>query len=237
MKLIRSILFFLVHAVFTVFYALLSPFIFPFNQHNRHRLLSGYAPGTLWLLRVICNIKMEVRGLENIPAQSCVVLSKHQSAWETLSLQTVLPAHCWVAKRELLWIPFFGWLLALSNPIALDRSKGKESVRQLLKKGKEKIQQGFSVVLFPEGTRIPYGERGKYKIGGALLAAHCAVPILPVAHNAGKFWGRNAFIKHPGTITMVIGKPIDTSGLKAEEINALVENWIEGEMVKLEKEN
>lgn len=233
MKFLRSVVFLLAQAVFTMGYALLSPFIFPFNQHIRHRMLSGFAPGTLWLLRVICNIKMEVRGMENIPDYSCVVLSKHSSAWETLSLQTVLPPHCWVAKRELLWIPFFGWLLALSSPIALDRSKGKESVRQLLQKGKAKLKQGFSVVLFPEGTRIPYGQRGKYKIGGALLAAHCRVNVLPVAHNAGKFWGRNAFIKHPGTIVMIIGKPIETAGLKAEEINTLVENWIEGEMVKL----
>jgi 1-acyl-sn-glycerol-3-phosphate acyltransferase len=161
------------------------------------------------------------------------VLSKHQSAWETLALQLVLPAHCWVAKRELLWIPFFGWLLALSSPIALDRSKGKESMRQLLQKGKEKLEQGFSVVLFPEGTRIPFGERSKYKIGGAMLAAHCEVQVLPVAHNAGKFWGRNAFIKIPGTVVMSIGKPIDTIGLKADEINRLTEEWIEGEMDKL----
>jgi 1-acyl-sn-glycerol-3-phosphate acyltransferase len=233
MKLIRSVLFLLAQALYTMLYALASPFIFPFNQHIRHRLLSGYAVGTLWLLRVICNIKMEVRGLENIPKQSCVVLSKHQSAWETLSLQTVLPPHCWVAKRELLWIPFFGWLLALSSPIALDRSKGKEALRQLLDKGKKKLQQGFSVVLFPEGTRIPFGQRGTYKIGGAMLASHSKVPVLPVAHNAGKFWGRNAFIKHPGTIVMVFGKPIDTTGLKTDEINRRVEDWIEGEMTKL----
>lgn len=233
MNLLRSILFFLAQTVFTLLYALLSPLIFPFNQHTRHRLLSGFAPGMLWLLRVICNIRMEVRGIENIPKQSCVVLSKHQSAWETLALQTVLPPHCWVAKRELLWIPFFGWLLALSSPIALDRSKGKEALRQLLQKGKQKLQQGFSVVLFPEGTRIPFGQRGNYKIGGAMLAAHSAVPVLPVAHNAGKFWGRNAFIKHPGTVVMVIGQPIDTTGLKTDEINRRVEDWIEGEMTKL----
>jgi 1-acyl-sn-glycerol-3-phosphate acyltransferase len=233
MNLIRSIVFFLAQATYTMVYALLSPFIFLFNQHTRHKLLSGFAPGILWLLRIICGIRMEVRGIENIPSHSCVVLSKHQSAWETLALQLVLPAHCWVAKRELLWIPFFGWLLALSSPIALDRSKGKESMRQLLQKGKEKLEQGFSVVLFPEGTRIPFGERSKYKIGGAMLAAHCEVQVLPVAHNAGKFWGRNAFIKIPGTVVMSIGKPIDTIGLKADEINRLTEEWIEAEMDKL----
>jgi len=233
MNLIRSILFAIAQILYTLVYALLSPFIFLFNQHTRHKLLSGFAPGILWLLKIICGIRMEVRGLENIPKQSCVVLSKHQSAWETLSLQTVLPPHAWVAKRELLWIPFFGWLLALSDPIALDRSKGKESMRQLLEKGKQKLAAGFSVVLFPEGTRIPFGQRGKYKIGGAMLASHSGVAVLPVAHNAGKFWGKNAFIKRPGTIIMVIGAPIETAGLKVDEINRLTEDWIEGEMVKL----
>ncbi|MBU0687921.1 MAG: 1-acyl-sn-glycerol-3-phosphate acyltransferase [Gammaproteobacteria bacterium] len=233
MNLIRSILFTLAQTVFTLSYALFSPFIFPFGQHMRHRLLSGFAPGLLWLLKVICGIRMEVRGLENIPEQACVVLSKHQSAWETLALQLVLPAHAWVAKRELLWIPFFGWLLALSSPIALDRSKGKAAMKELLKKGKEKLEQGFCIVLFPEGTRIPFGQRGKYKIGGALLASHAGVPVLPVAHNAGKFWGRNAFIKKPGTIVMVIGPVIDTTRLKAEEINSRTEAWIEGEMTRL----
>ncbi len=233
MTLIRSILFAVAQTLFTLLYALLSPVIFLFGQHTRHKLLSGFAPGMLWLLKVICGIRMEVRGIENIPAQPCVVLSKHQSAWETLALQVVLPPHCWVAKRELLWIPFFGWLLALSSPIALDRSKGKESMRQLLEKGKQKLAHGFSVVIFPEGTRIPFGQRGKYKIGGALLAEHSGADVLPVAHNAGKFWGRNAFVKQPGTVTMVIGQPIVTTGLKADEINRLTEEWIEGEMERL----
>ena len=233
MNLIRSILFSLAQTVFTLLYALLSPLIFLFGQHTRHRLLSGFAPGILWLLKVICGIRMEVRGRENIPPASCVVLSKHQSAWETLALQLVLPPHVWVAKRELLWIPFFGWLLALSSPIALNRSKGKESMRQLLEQGKVKLEQGFSVVLFPEGTRIPYGEKGRYKLGGAMLASHAGVPVLPIAHNAGKFWGRNAFIKQPGVVQMVIGAPIATAGLKAEEINRQVEDWIEGEMARL----
>jgi 1-acyl-sn-glycerol-3-phosphate acyltransferase len=233
MNLTRSIIFMFAQWAFTLVYALFSPVMFFFNQHMRFRLLSGYAPGTLWLLKVICGIRMEVRGVENIPKQPCVVLSKHQSAWETVSLQLVLPPHAWVAKRSLLWVPFFGWLLALSNPIALDRSKGKESMRQILEKGKKKLDDGFSVVIFPEGTRIPFGQRGKYKIGGAMLAEHTGAMVLPVAHNAGKYWGRNSVRKHPGTIIMSIGKPIVTTGLKADEINRLTEEWIEGEMTKL----
>ncbi len=233
MNLLRSILFAIAQAIYTLAYALMLPLIFPFNQHVRNRLLSGFAPGMLWLLKVICGIRMEVRGRENIPQQPCVVLSKHQSAWETLALQLVLPPHAWVVKRELLWIPFFGWLLALSSPIALNRGKSKAAMKELLHKGKAKLAQGFSIVLFPEGTRVPYGQRGQYKIGGALLASHAGVPVLPVAHNAGKFWGRNAFIKKPGTVVMVIGQPIDTTGLKAEEINRRVETWIEDQMTRL----
>ncbi|MFA5371949.1 MAG: lysophospholipid acyltransferase family protein [Sideroxydans sp.] len=233
MNLIRSTLFALVQIAFTLLYAFLSPFIFLFDLHTRHRVLSGFAPGMLWLLKVVCNIRMEVRGIENIPHTPCIVLSKHQSAWETLALQQVLPLHVWVVKRELLWIPFFGWLLALSSPIALNRSKGKESMRQLLEQGKVKLEQGFSIVLFPEGTRIPYGEKGRYKIGGAMLAKHAGVPVLPIAHNAGKFWGRNAFVKQPGVVRMVIGLPIDTADLTVEEINRRVEDWIEGEMEQL----
>ncbi len=234
MNLIRSIIFALAQALFTMAYALFSPFIFLFGQHTRHRLLSGFAPGMLWLLKVICGIRMEVRGIENVPPTACVVLSKHQSAWETLSLQLILPMHVWVVKRELLWIPFFGWLLALSVPIALDRSKGKLAMKQLLEQGRQRLQDGFSVVIFPEGTRMPYGVRGRYKIGGSLLAKHAGVPVLPVAHNAGKLWGRNAFIKRHGVIRMVIGKPIETSGLEAEEINRRAEEWIEDEMTRLD---
>jgi len=233
MTLIRSIIFLIAQWVFTLIYALFSPIMFLTNQHTRFRFLSGYAPGTLWLLKVICGIRMEVHGAENIPSHPCVVLSKHQSAWETVALQIVLPPHAWVAKRELLWIPFFGWLLALSSPIALDRSKGKESMRQVLEKGKKKLADGFSVVMFPEGTRIPFGQRGKYKLGGAMLAEQSGAMVLPVAHNAGKYWGKNSIRKHPGTIIMSIGKPIVTTGLKADEIIRLTEDWIEGEMTKL----
>ena len=199
----------------------------------RYRLISGWALTMLWLLRVLCGIRMEVRGAQNIPQQPCLVLCKHQSAWETIALQKVFPPQVWVLKRELLWLPFFGWGLAMTSPIAIKRSKGKEAIKQLLQQGKERLKLGFCVVIFPEGTRIPYGQRGKYKIGGALLAAHTGAPVVPVAHNAGKLWGRNAFIKRPGVITMSIGAPIDPDGLKAEEINQRVEDWIENEVAQL----
>lgn len=234
MVFIRSLLFFVVQVVWVSFYATLVLFTFPFKPHTRYFFIHGLARSLIWLLRVICGIRMEVRGRENIPQEPCIVLCKHQSAWETFALQTVMPPHVYVLKRELLWLPFFGWGLALMSPIAINRSQGKEAIRQLLKQGKDRLRDGFCVVIFPEGTRMPYGQRGKYKIGGAMLAASSEAPVLPVAHNAGKHWGRNAFLKHPGTIVMSIGQPIVSRGMKPEQINQQVEDWIETEMLKLD---
>lgn len=233
MTFIRSLLFLLVQLTWTPIYATFALFTFPFSPLTRYRIISGLAYSMMWLLRVICGIRMEVRGKENIPQEPCIVLCKHQSAWETFALQTVFPPQVWVLKRELLFLPFFGWGLALTSPIAINRSKGSEAMKQLLGQGKQRLASGFCVVVFPEGTRMPYGVRGKYKVGGALLGKSSGAPVVPVAHNAGRHWGRNAFLKHPGTITMSIGKPIDPKGLKAEEINQLVEEWIEGEMEHL----
>ncbi len=233
MIVLRSLIFFLLQLVITPLYALIAIFTFPFNPLTRYRIISGWALIMLWLLRVLCGIRMEVRGAGNIPREPCVVLCKHQSAWETIALQKVFPPQVWVLKRELLWLPFFGWGLAMTSPIAIKRSEGREAMKQLLKQGKERLQMGFCVVIFPEGTRIPYGQRGKYKIGGALLGAFSGAPVVPVAHNAGRLWGRNSFLKHPGVITMSIGAPIDPAGLKAEEINRRVEEWIETEIAQL----
>jgi 1-acyl-sn-glycerol-3-phosphate acyltransferase len=234
MLVIRSLIFLLLQIIITPVFAMLALSSFPFNRLTRYRIICQWAKMMLPILRVVCGIRHQVKGIENLPKQPCVILCKHQSAWETLALQEVFPPQVWVLKRELLWIPFFGWALALTSPIAIKRSDGKGAMKQLLKQGKERLSQGFCVVIFPEGTRIPYGQRGKYKIGGALLAASSGVPVIPVAHNAGRLWGRNAFSKHPGLITMSIGKPIESKGLKAEEINARVEMWIENEIQNLD---
>ena len=230
---IRSLIFLLLQVVLTPVFSILALLTFPFPPLTRYRLISSYARTMIWLLRAVCGIRHEVRGIENIPKEPCVVLCKHQSAWETLALQAVFPPQVWVLKRELLWLPFFGWGLAMTSPIAIKRSDGKGAIKQLLRQGRERLAQGFCVVVFPEGTRVPFGQRGKYKVGGALLAASAGVPAVPVAHNAGKFWGRHAFYKRPGTITMSIGEPIDPSGLKAEDINRRAEEWIEAEVERL----
>ena len=230
---IRSLIFSLLQLLITPVFTLIAILTFPFHPITRYRIISGWALIVLWLLRVLCGIRMEVRGAENIPAKPAILLCKHQSAWETIALQKVFPPQVWVLKRELLWLPFFGWGLAMTSPIAIKRSDGKGAVKQLLRQGKERLEMGFCVVIFPEGTRIPYGQRGKYKIGGALLSASTGVPVVPIAHNAGKLWGRNSFMKHPGVITMSIGKAIDPAGLKAEEINRRAEEWIEAEVARI----
>lgn len=233
MQALRSLIFLLLQIIITPVFAMLALLSFPLSPLARYRIISQWAKLMLPLLHLVCSIRHEVRGIENIPKEPCIVLCKHQSAWETLALQKIFPPQVWVLKRELLRIPFFGWALALTSPIAIKRSDGKGAMRQLLKQGKERLAQGFCVVIFPEGTRIPFGRRGKYKIGGAMLAASSGVPVVPVAHNAGRLWGRNAFSKHAGLITMSIGAPIETKGRKAEEINAEVEAWIENEIQQL----
>jgi 1-acyl-sn-glycerol-3-phosphate acyltransferase len=233
MVFLRSLIFLLLQILITPLFTLLALLSFPFHPITRYRIISGWALTVMWLLRVLCGIRMEVRGTENIPREPCIVLCKHQSAWETIALQKVFPPQVWVLKRELLWLPFFGWGLAMTSPIAIKRSEGREAMKQLLKQGKDRLALGFCVVIFPEGTRIPYGQRGKYKIGGAMLGAHCGAPVVPVAHNAGKLWGKNSFLKYPGVITMSIGTPIALAGLKADEINRRAEEWIENEMVRL----
>lgn len=233
MVFIRSLIFFLLQCVVTALYGLIAILIAPLPPLTRYRVISGWALIMLWLLRVLCGIRMEVRGAQHIPKEPCIVLCKHQSAWETIALQKVFPPQVWVLKRELLWIPFFGWGLAMTSPVAIRRSNGREAIKQLLRQGKERLQQGFCVVIFPEGTRVPYGQRGKYKAGGALLAASSGVPVVPVAHNAGRLWGRQAFLKRPGVITMSIGAPIAPQGLGADEIIRRVEEWIENEVQRL----
>lgn len=233
MVFIRSLILFLLQLVITPVFALIAILSFPLHPLTRYRIISRWALTSLWLLRVLCGIRMEVRGTENIPDKPSILLCKHQSAWETIALQKVFPPQVWVLKRELLWLPFFGWGLAMTSPIAIKRSDGKGAMKQLLKQGKERLEMGFCVVIFPEGTRIPYGQKGKYKVGGALLSHATGVPVVPIAHNAGKLWGRNSFMKHPGVITMSIGAPIDPAGFKAEEINRRVEEWIEAEVARL----
>lgn len=214
-------------------FALLAILLIPLPPVTRSRLVSGWAHLMMAWLALACGLRFRVIGRENIPARPCVILAKHQSAWETIAFQTIFPPQIWVLKRELLWIPFFGWALAALSAIAIDRASGREALKQLVSQGKNRLVRGLWVVIFPEGTRTAPGERGKYHIGGAWLATHTGATVVPVAHNAGEFWSRNSLLKHPGLITVSIGQPIEAAGMKTEELNQRVEDWIEAEMPRL----
>ena len=193
----------------------------------RYALVSQWTHWNLWLLEKTCRLNHVVHGKDNIPARPSIILCKHESAWETLALQRYFRPQVWVLKRELLWIPFFGWGLATLRPIAIDRSSGRAALDQILAQGRARLADGCWVVIFPEGTRVAPGSRRRYGSGGAMLAARTGTPVVPVAHNAGDYWPRNGFIKRPGTIELAIGPPIDSTGRSAAEINALAEQWIE----------
>jgi len=233
MLLLRSTLFLLGQIITAPIFTFIALLSLPLAPVTRNVLISGWARSMIWWLRITCNIKHEIQGLENIPATPSIILAKHQSAWETLAFQAIFPTQVYVLKRELLWIPIFGWGLAMSSPIAIDRSAGREALKKLVAQGKARLSKGLWVVIFPEGTRKAPGERGKYHIGGAWLATHTETQVVPVAHNAGKFWAKNSFIKKPGVIQIHIGKPIQTVNVKTDALNSQVEHWIESEMATL----
>ncbi len=230
---IRSLLFYLGVLVITPIFSILAILLFPLKNVTRSRIASGWAYCTLFWLKLTCNLGVSVKGKEHIPNHPSIILSKHQSAWETIALQTIFPPQIWVMKRELLMIPFLGWAFMALAAIPIDRSAGREALKKLVAHGKDRLSRGLWVVIFPEGTRTAPGQRAKYHIGGAWLASHTQSTVVPVAHNAGRYWRKNSFKKYPGTIQVVIGPPIETAGLKPDEVNQRVENWIEAEMLSL----
>lgn len=230
---LRSLLLTLLLLLITPLFATIGLLMFAFDGHTRYRVVTIWTDIALWAVEHICGIKYRVIGRENIPQQPSVILSKHQSAWETMALQHIFPPLCFVLKKELLRVPFFGWGLAQIPMISIDRSAGKNALDQILEQGRQRLAEGFWVVVFPEGTRVAPGTTRRYKAGGAWLAANTGAPVVPVAHNAGEFWRRNAFLKYPGIVTVSVGPVIETAGLSAEDINKRAEAWIEGEMRRL----
>jgi len=235
MILLRSSLYFACLVVITVVIAVVivtAGLLLPFKQ--RSQLANAWGMANLWLLSNICGLDYEIKGLENIPENGCIILSKHQSAWETMALRGLLPpSQAWVLKRELLWVPFFGWALYALQAIGIDRKSGRAAMNQVVKAGQKHLEKGHNVIIFPEGTRVAPGERGRYGAGGAILAHHSQFPVIPVALNSGVFWRRRDLKKYPGTVQVVIGPPIPIEGLKSSEINKRVEEWIESTMQTL----
>lgn len=227
MAYLRATLFYLGIYTLLIVIVALSP-LFLFTPYKwRYFYMTRWGHFVIWWLKVTCNLGFTIEGRENIPTDNAIIMAKHQSAWETIAMQQVFREQTWVLKRELLWLPIFGWGLALMRPVAIDRKAGKKALKQVIQQGTERLEQGLNLIVFPEGTRTAPGERKRYAIGGAMLADKSGYPVVPVCHNAGEFWAKGAFLKHPGTITLVIGEPIDPEGMRANELNEKVEEWIE----------
>lgn len=211
--------------------------LLPFRQRYRV-IVQSWCRLAVWLARTLAGIRYEVHGLENIPQRPCVILAKHQSTWETFFLSGLFEPLSQVLKRELLRVPFFGWALALMRPIAIDRDNPKLALRQLAKQGHDHLTRGNWVLVFPEGTRVPVGESGKFSRGGSALAVNAGLPVLPIAHNAGHFWPKQGWAKYPGTIQVFIGPPMlaEGEGPRAiSELNQRAERWILERMAEIDR--
>ena len=232
---IRSSAYFVLLVITTVIFGLtmaIVGWILPFEINSK--IANGWGRSNVYLLKLICGLDYKITGYENIPDSSCIIMSKHQSAWETIALRGLLPSNqAWVLKRELMFVPIFGWALAVVNPIAIDRKSGRHAIKQVIAQGLERLAQNRNVIIFPEGTRVAPGTKKRYGIGGGMLAEKADYPVIPIAHNAGVFWRRRGLKKYPGTIQVVIGEPISTDGKNASEIMQSVENWIEDQVAKL----
>jgi 1-acyl-sn-glycerol-3-phosphate acyltransferase len=220
---IRIFFFYLLLGTSALLWCSLSFFVAPFMPFRiRYRFINVYwCRCALWLTRVFLNIKVNVTGQENVPQTPCVIVSNHQSTWETFFLSAHFSPLSQVLKRELLYVPFFGWAMAMLRPIAIDRSNPKAALKIVAKKGDELLKDGVWVLIFPEGTRVPYGQIGKFSRSGAAMAVNAEMPVLPVAHNAGKYWAKEGWGKTAGTIEVVIGQPMYAEGSGPRAIAAL----------------
>lgn len=232
---LRSLLFLSGQVFSTLIIGPVMTLLWPLPFAIRYRAANLWVRFNLWWLEFTCRLRFEVSGTENIPSgRSGLIFCKHQSAFETLALQVIFPPVVFILKRELLRIPFWGWAMSTLKPIPINRSLKSKALKQILADGEARIRSGLWVVLFPEGTRVAPGRKGQYGASGGMLAARVGCPLLPVAHNAGSYWGKNGFLKYPGVIRVVIGPALDGSILSASELNQSAEAWIEETMPKLE---
>jgi 1-acyl-sn-glycerol-3-phosphate acyltransferase len=230
---LRAAIFYVTSAVSAALVCTALLLAFPLPYRLRFRVGRLWTDLNLWMLRRVCGIDWIVRGREHIPAGPAIIMCKHQSAWETMALQQIFPPQVWLLKRELLWIPLFGWGLYLMDSIAIDRKAGFRAMKALVRQGRQRLARGAWIVVFPEGTRVAPGERRRYLPGGGLLAIDTGAPVVPVAHNAGLYWPKNSFAKRPGTIELEIGPVIEPVGLSATEVTRRVEAWVEPATARL----
>ena len=226
MIVVRSTIFYLGYLSSGIIASLLACVIGPFlGLENRLKLFSQWPKFANWFLHLSCRIKVEVIGKENLPAEPCVIVSNHQGQWETYSMQYLFHPMCTLLKKELLYIPLWGWAMKMLNPIAINRNKPKEAILQTLEEGSNRLQNGMYVLLFPEGTRVEAGMVGKYARSSFELAKRNGVMVLPLCHNSGDCWPAHKFIKKPGKITLTIGEPfyVEDSRQSAKDVRKWVE--------------
>ncbi|HEX4763116.1 MAG TPA: lysophospholipid acyltransferase family protein [Usitatibacter sp.] len=236
MTTLRSILFLLVSIPITAVFGILVPLGRVVGVRGPFWFARAYTRVMLKWVEWSLAISYDIEGWENVPHGPVVLMAKHQSAWETLFMEAKFPAQCWIVKKELLWLPFVGWGLMAIKCIAIDRSSGHSARDQIVEQGAARLKDGLWVTIFPEGTRVAPGKVGRYGIGGALLATRTGTPILPMAHNAGEYWGRYAFKKHAGRVRVIIGPPIQTEGRDVLTVNNEVQAWIEARMREISPE-
>jgi 1-acyl-sn-glycerol-3-phosphate acyltransferase len=212
------------------FYGVVALVVRVLGYHATYAVAAHWCGIQVALLKWLCRIDCTVEGREHLPEQSSVVLMKHSSSWETIAQLLLLPRQCWVLKRELVWAPILGWVIACLKPIAINRKGGRTAVEQVIRLGCQRLDEGLWVVIYPEGTRVRAGESRRYGISGALLAQAAGRPVVPVAHNAGHYWPRRGLYKKPGTIRFVIGEPIETAGRDVRELMTEVQAWIEARL-------
>lgn len=227
MQLLKSVLFTCILFVAVLVWAPFVGIAGLFSKDLAYGMVVGWVKTIFALLRVLCGLDFSVEGRENIPNDNAVALLKHSSAFETMAQLLIFPRQTWVLKRELMWAPFLGWGLAALKPIAINRSAGSSAVDQVLQQGAERMAEGYWVMVFPEGTRMPWGETRRYGLSGTLLAQHTGVPIVPVAHDAARYWPRRGWLKKPGTVRFVVGRPVPAEGRDPRELNKEIQDWIE----------
>ena len=204
-----------------------------FGYRASYWVNSLWTQAVVWLCKVICGLDYTVDGQHNIPDTASVVFLKHSSTYETIAQVVFFPRQTWVVKRELMWAPFLGWALLTLRAISINRGAHRAAVQQVIEKGKQRLADGISVMIFPEGTRMKPGHSRPYGISGTLLAQESSCLLVPVAHNAGDFWPRRGWRKRPGTVQFCIGPPVDPSGRDPREVNAELQNWVETKVAEL----
>lgn len=233
---LRAVLFYCIFMTLAAIATSLLYLSLPFPFKARLTISRAWSKAMLWSAKVVCGLKYQVIGFENIPeAPPVIFLSKHQSAWETITFLGMLPSNCFVFKKSLLKIPIFGWGMAICHHIPVDRNAGLRAFKAVIEKGKQRLKEGLSIIIFPEGTRVAPKTNVKFYKTAASLAKSTGAQVIPIAHNSGSCWRRNSFLKTPGLITVVIGKPINTTALSTDEINDAAYDWIKNTMATIEK--